>query len=188
MDAIFTKLKEHIDAFDATREQVIKQSRDVLKLSKRAIYAVHRGDLQGAEQLLAEARAAKQHIEGLEAEARIGSFTSACEEYVEACAFMAFSKREELPAPEELGVQPEEYLGGLADLCGELARRAVLAATERKREEVDRIHTLIEELYGHFVAFDFRNGELRRKYDSIKYHLQKVEEVRYELEVRHGRD
>ena len=85
-----------------------------------------------------------------------------------------------VPSRDALGVTAEEYLLGLADLAGELARRAVLAATKQDTWEVTRIHDLLQALYGKFIEYDFRNGELRRKFDSIKYQLQKVEEVRYD--------
>ncbi len=182
--AAFAELRTEMDSLDERREHIIKASRSILKDSKRAIYRLHRGDDAGAQECLTAARRRKQELEQLmagELSLRAGSFSSACEEYTEAAAFAAFLRAERLPTRDELGVTAEEYLLGLADFTGELARRAVLAATRRDEAEVQRIHTLLEELYGLFVEFDFRNGELRRKYDSIKYNLRKVEEVRYEL-------
>jgi len=44
MDAIRLRM----DSFDKLREEVIKQSRDVQKLSKQGIFAVHRGNLKEA--------------------------------------------------------------------------------------------------------------------------------------------
>jgi hypothetical protein len=44
-DAIRTKM----DEFDARREDIIKRSRDIQKLSKQGIYSVQRGDLTDAE-------------------------------------------------------------------------------------------------------------------------------------------
>ena len=35
-----------MEAYDKLREDMIKQSRDVQKLSKQAIFAVHRGNLK----------------------------------------------------------------------------------------------------------------------------------------------
>ena len=62
-------------------------------------------------------------------------------------------------------------------------RRAVIAATKHRTADVKKIHEAVEGLYGQFVRFDFRNGELRRKYDSIKYNLQKVEQMLYDLSL-----
>jgi predicted translin family RNA/ssDNA-binding protein len=60
-------------------------------------------------------------------------------------------------------------------------RYAVLQATKRDKKAVEQARNLIDAIYGQFVMFDFRNSELRKKYDSIKYNLQKVENVLYDM-------
>jgi predicted translin family RNA/ssDNA-binding protein len=42
-------IRQRMDEIDALREEVIKQSRDIQKMSKQAIYATHRNNLQEAE-------------------------------------------------------------------------------------------------------------------------------------------
>jgi predicted translin family RNA/ssDNA-binding protein len=185
--AVFAKLKAAMDSFDEKRDRIIRESRDILTNSKHAIYSIHRDELAAAKEQLAAAKAVKTKLEALigdDAGLRTGGFSSACEEYVEAAALLSYVTNGAFPTPEDLGVSGEEYLLGLADLTGELTRRAVLAATKQQRDEVARIHKLLEAIYGEFVKFDFRNGELRRKYDSIKYSLQKVEQVLYDLSLR----
>ena len=51
-----TKIKERFDLFDKERENVIKLSRDLQKLSKQAIYSIHRGNLIEATQKLDAAK------------------------------------------------------------------------------------------------------------------------------------
>lgn len=181
----FDLLRKVMEDFDAAREAVIKESRNVLKAAKQAIYALHRDETKKAEELITQARKEKKAIlkkindPGL----RTGGFAGACEELVEAEAFAHYLKTGRLVAFKDLDCTPEEYLGGLADLTGELGRRAVILATDRKADDVKKIKEFTEMIYGEFVKFDFRNGELRRKYDSIKYNLQKMERVLYELEM-----
>ena len=50
----FAKLRKDIQDYDSEREKLIKQSRDVLKLSKQIIYAVHRDDITEAAKLIKE--------------------------------------------------------------------------------------------------------------------------------------
>lgn len=182
----FIRIKEEMDSFDELREAIIKESRGLLKASKQAIYSLHRKDNKRAEELLAEAKNIKEALEQkiTTPQLRTGGFSNACEEYAEAAAFNHFLKHGTLIAFDELGVSNEEYLGGLADLTGELGRQAVILATNRDKKAVELIKNFTEELYGEFVQFDFRNGELRRKYDSIKYNLQKMERVLYDLELQ----
>lgn len=187
MEIDFSDIRETFDRVDEEREAIIKESRDLLKLSKHAIYSVHRGDLEKAKEQLASAAKIKARLDEMVKEncaLKTGGYSSALAEYVEAATFFHFITDHRLATREALGVDPEEYLLGLADLTGELARRAVLQATKRNEEAVKEIHAFLEALYGQFVQFDFRNGELRRKYDSIKYNLQKVEQILYDLALQ----
>ena len=70
-------------AYDELRESIIKQSRDVQKLSKQAIFSLHRGNHEEAGKRLDQAATAAQHILPLierEPTLRGGSFSSAMEE------------------------------------------------------------------------------------------------------------
>ena len=79
-------------------------------------------------------------------------------------------------------VTDEEYLGGAIGMCHDLARagvdRASRAGTDPTavpfvRGARDACARVLEEL----LQFDFRNGPLRRKYDSTKYALKTLETV-----------
>lgn len=182
----FESIKSGMEAFDAKRERIIKESRDILKLSKQAIYSVHRDEYHEARKQLDEAERIKKRLETEMANdhaLRTGGFSDALAEWVEAKMLLHFMDHQKILPMKELHVEPEEYLLGLADLTGELGRRAVIAATKRDANQVRLLHEAIERVYGQFVRFDFRNGELRRKYDAIKYNLQKVERILYDLNL-----
>ncbi len=184
----FEKIKESMDEFDKNREEVIKKSRSPRKRSKKAIYSIHRGEIEKAEELLEKAeeelKTLFQKIEKNQ-DLRTGSYSSAVEEYIEARTFLEFIQNHKIPSFSIFFfADEEEYLGALSDLTGELARKAVREATDRNIEEVERMKEIIDNLYGEFVKFDFRNGKLRKKYDSIKYNLQKVEDTLYDLKVK----
>lgn len=182
----FQTMSAEMANFDAKREDIIKKSRDILKLSKQAVYDIHRDDLNYAKKKVEDAKSeidklkqAISKVEGLEV---AGAFYDAQEEWVEARCYYDFVKSSKIPTKKDLGVDTETYLGGLSDLTGELGRRAVIKATERKSDDVKKIRDVIDEIHGQFLKFDFRNGELRKKADSIKWNLKKVEEVYYELQ------
>lgn len=71
-------------AHDERRETVIKRSREILKLSKGAIFTLHRGDVEKATQQLAGAeRVARELLPTVEAEdLRRGAYASGLEEWV----------------------------------------------------------------------------------------------------------
>ena len=46
------------------------------------------------------------------------------------------------------------------------------------------IKELVAEIYEEFLKLNLRNGELRKKSDSIKWNLNKLEDIIYQLELR----
>ncbi|GLI58648.1 hypothetical protein VaNZ11_000385, partial [Volvox africanus] len=184
------RLSEYLAAYDETREGVIKRCRDVQKLAKQAVYSLHRGDVQGAAKQLARAEAIAGEISPSIAKfpaLRSGSFAAAIEEYVEARAFACFLAEGRLIRSDELPLaEPEEFLGGVLDFTGELGRYAVARATVRDRAAVQLCRDLVDALMGRFLQFDLRNGFLRKKYDSLKYTLKKMEGTLYELALTEG--
>jgi predicted translin family RNA/ssDNA-binding protein len=131
-------MKASMDAYDAARENVIKMTRDVQKLSKQAIFSLHRGDLAKAATQLDEAKEKAAAIEKgyiiARPTLRSGSYSNAMEEYAEAKLFEAWLKNKLLllPKSEEMAcVNNEEYLGGVIDFTGEIGRFAVACATNR---------------------------------------------------------
>ncbi|MBR9700505.1 hypothetical protein GOV11_01425 [Candidatus Woesearchaeota archaeon] len=182
----FTDLRKRYEDDDEAREAIIKRSRDALKASKQAIYALQRSDVKQAEELLKKADSIFEELLPL-AEGRLrhqGALSNALEEYVEAKAFMHFLKEGSLISMNDLPpVSVEEFLGGVSDLTGEMMRYAVNKGTAKDKETVQKIRDLIDSVYGQLSQFAFRNSDLRRKYDSIKYNLQKVERVLYELSL-----
>ena len=181
----FSQLKKQLEDHDAARDTIIRECRDITKLSKQAIYSLHRKDAKTAKQQLLEADTviAKllKEIKN-DPSLRTGGFSASLEEYTEAKAFLQFLENGSLITCKDLKVvEAEEYLLGLCDLSGELMRYAVLQATKRNKAAVKAARDLVDAIYGQFVMFDFRNSELRRKYDSIKYNLQKIENVLYDM-------
>jgi len=186
MENTFAALRKQMETEDAMREHVIKRSRDALKASKAAIYALHRDDLEEGRRLIGEASTVLQGLftEVSPALRQQGALSSAVEEYVEAALFLHFlDKQDLLSYSEHPDVLPEEYLGAISDFTGELGRHAVLRAIAKDKERVQKVRELVDMVYGELSQFDFRNSELRRKFDAVKYNLQKIENVLYELSL-----
>ena len=78
----------------------------------------------------------------------------------------------------------ENYLLGVCDLTGELARRAIFSVVNENYKEVKKINEFVETIHNEFLDFELRNGEIRRKSDSIKWNLKKIEETMYDLKIR----
>lgn len=171
----FAKILEEMTESDENREEAILISREIIKLSKLIIYAVHRGDLEGAGKLLGQIQ---EKVSGLpQTPHDVGMQKSALQEYVEAICFYSYVKDNLIPTHAAIGVDSECYLLGLCDLTGELVRKAVDHAIRKNKAAVLEIKDLVDEIYGKFLLLNLRNGELRKKYDSIKWNLNKLEDL-----------
>lgn len=110
-----------------------------------------------------------------------GSYKIAVQEYVEAVLYFEFvtnGKLAEIPVPAEL------FVLGLADLPGELVRKAVFLAGKGQVEEVIKIKDEVDQIYGELLKFDFRDNEIRRKVDAVKYELRKLEDLVLDLKLK----
>jgi predicted translin family RNA/ssDNA-binding protein len=173
---------------DSTREQIISSSREILKLSKQAIYNLHREDFNQSKLLIEKASneivKTKKLIDGSSLK-EIGSFRACLEEFVEAKGYLFFLENKKIPTRKNLNIPIEihydTYLLGLSDLSGELVRRCVTAATNDKTDEVKEINAILEELYGLWLKFDFRTSELRKKFDTLRYNLSKTNFLKLEI-------
>ncbi len=181
----FAKLQKHLQDYDAERENLIKKSRDVLKLTKQLIYAVHRNEIKEAAALLQKLEKEKKEMDviagknsRLECE---GSYKVAEQEYVEAVLYYSFIKEGKLI---DLDVAPEHFVLGLSDLPGELGRKAVFLAGKGDVPTVLKIKEEVDKIYGELLRFDFRDNEIRRKVDAVKYELRKLEDLVLELQLR----
>src|SRR3989344_4968837 len=117
----FLDIRQDLESLEDSREELIRKSREILKISKQIIYSLHRNDLEKAEALVLDI---KGKVNGIARE----------------------------------------------DLDSNINKVAM-------QEYVEEIRELIEDIYGEFLMFDLRNGDLRRKMDSIKWNLKKIDEV-----------
>ena len=170
----FNRIRSEMHKLDVKREEIIQTSREVINISKQIIYAAQRNDLSEADSAIKKINIA--------IDANINSV--AFQEYVEAIAFYEFVKNKKIPTRASLGVSAEEYLMGLCDLTGELVRKAVYDVIHKKFDEAARIKELVHDIYGEFLKLHLRNGELRKKSDSIKWNLKKLEEVMYDISMK----
>jgi len=177
----FSNSKKEIGKMDLLRENQIRLCRDVIRLSKKIIYAVHRDDFKTAK---SELKNIKKLILKVGSKAYENNMVSmAWQEYVEAATYYSIVVEKKLPTKKALGVSTNEYLLGLCDLCGEVVRRAISCAGKGRIDETKMLTKFIQDMFGEFLQFDFRNSDLRRKADGMKYHLNKLEDVLYDLSI-----
>ncbi len=182
MEKLFSRLRDELKHHDEIREESIVKSRPIAKHSKQAIYAIHRNDLKTSKELLKKAK--KGIAELKKSQYSSGAYNAALQEYAEAMTYLHFVEKGNLLSEKELDIDAENYLLGVCDLTGELGRRAVFSVVNEDYGEVKKVYKFTSGIYEQFLKFEFRNSELRKKSDSIKWNLKKIEEIMYELKLR----
>ncbi len=182
------KMRKEMESADKVREEVIREGRKIIKTSKTAIGAVHRDEIQNAEKVLV---LMKEDLAKLKKTAEKsprlmyeGIFKVAIQEYVEALSLLEFVKNGKIISYSEEFVNPENYLMGLCDLSGELVRKAINSSLKEDYQMAVKIRKILGELYIEMSKFELRNGELRRKYDGIKYDMKKLDDLVFQLKMK----
>jgi translin len=185
----FSETARRLTEYQSGRREALKLANDALAASKRAIFAMHRDDLDSAKRLLSEAEAGFAKVTAMAKERpgldEEGACRAAREEYCEALLYLRWLESGDIgPVGGEL-VDDETYISGVSDLTGELQRRQVRQATEGKLEDVKKIKDDIEAVIAELLKMDL-GGYLRNKFDQAKNNLRRAEDVLYDITLRRG--
>ncbi|KAJ7459855.1 Translin [Mycena latifolia] len=120
---------------------------------------------------------------------RAAVFASALIEYLRDGSLLSLPRASELLGIQEewkdrFSLPVEDYLHGLISMVNELSRYAVNAVTLGNFEEPMRISTFVKDIFSGFTMLNLKNDTLRRRFDSLKYDLKKIEEVVYDVSLR----
>ncbi|MBS3151692.1 hypothetical protein J4443_04905 [Candidatus Woesearchaeota archaeon] len=177
----------HIDKemqlFDKRRDEMLQKCHEAIRFSKRVIYAIHRDDPKAGEL----AKELKEKVSKLRTRGELQfspTYKVAMQEYVEAICLYEFILNNKVPTQSELYVSAPDYLSGLCDLTGELMRKANYFAIKGEINEALRTKELVDKIYEQFLLLDIRDNELRKKFDNVKYNLQKLEDLVLHMQKR----
>lgn len=84
----------------------------------------------------------------------------------------------------EFGLDIEDYLTGLCFMSNEFPRYVVNQVTAGDYDCPRKVLKFLTDLHAAFRMLNLRNDFLRKKFDSMKYDLRRVEEVYYDVKIR----
>uniref|UniRef100_A0A7J3ZLC9 Haloacid dehalogenase n=1 Tax=Fervidicoccus fontis TaxID=683846 RepID=A0A7J3ZLC9_9CREN len=153
------RIKDHLDSIDKAREQAIRLSRDVIRLSSQIISSVVSGNKEEARKALEELEFKKaafyetvrHHGELLYS----GITNNTLSEYVEAKIVSKLVIEERIPGQDELEVPPVPYLQGLGDSIGELRRIVLEKVRANRLEDAWRILEIMEEVFARLYIINY---------------------------------
>ncbi len=166
VDRLYAELRE----YEAKKEEAVQRSIRITRLSKSVIYSLIRGDMENAKRHISDMAQEVGKLRELLSRYPMfhGNAFTGLQEYVEAMSLWYLLSEGRLPTREELGVDVMIYLFGVADVAGELSRKA----TEEmlRGDDVDKAkqyREMLEALYLEMLKLEPRDYELRKKVDYI---------------------
>jgi len=172
---------EALEAKNAAREKVLPLARQLVRHSANTIRAVHRGELAEAKKMLVEGKNLAQELKGSLAEHpdlyHSGYTQDALKEFAEANITYSLIAGEELPSPQELGVEYPAYLKGLGEAVGEMRRHILDLIRHGETERGEEILGSMEDIYSVLVTIDYPKAityGLRRITDMVRGVLERT--------------
>ncbi|MEM3832699.1 MAG: hypothetical protein QW128_03745 [Thermoprotei archaeon] len=173
---------------DLARENLIKISRELIRVSRSIVVGVHNGD--DVKELIEQAKKMvnemlfilKDHPD------LIDSVRSSLQEYSEALIFNAILYENRLMSFTELDVDPASYLLGVSDALGELRREAIKNVDQWKLKEAMKILDLMRSINNELSKWDLPDAivpGLRHKVDVNRRLIEDLEVMISEAKRAH---
>lgn len=180
-EGVAESVRQSFETRTAARDLALAQTRLLTRHCANAIRAIHRDENDVAIEYLdhaSEIVAILQNDLAAYPDFLYAGYTQdAFKEYAEANLVYALIQDNDLPLPEQIGVQPATYLQGLAEAAGELRRRCLDQLRLGKSEEAVRLLTLIDDIYTVLITMDYPDavtGGLRRLTDVARSILERT--------------
>ncbi|MFQ6085955.1 MAG: hypothetical protein ACE5OY_06810 [Candidatus Bathyarchaeia archaeon] len=155
---VFQRIRKELRAKDRIRERALELSRTAIRLSAQAILSIHKGKLIRAERMLKRVRKSLDQMDTILKDcpeiAHKGFVYTAYQEYCEANLLLSFVSGRDFPTPDDLSVPPIPYTLGLADVVGELRRRAIDSLRVGDSKTADRCLDTMEGIYESFLSIE----------------------------------
>ncbi|MEW5748021.1 MAG: translin family protein [Candidatus Thermoplasmatota archaeon] len=178
LERVVSKIEEELDEKDQIREVALKSSRAVVRLSGNVLKSLHREE--ELDDQLDDLKDEASRLSSLLADhpdlASAGYVESAFQEYSEVGIMLSILEKDDVPSPEDLGVESVPYLLALGDTVGELRR---FCLDELKRGNVMRANYFLdrmEDIHTALMRFDYPDAivAIRRKQDVARSLLEKT--------------
>jgi translin len=174
-------MRADLDALNGAREVALAACRRTIRACGSSIRAVHRLEVERAEVLVGEARAALREAQVAVAPHPAVGFAGfvhdAEKEYAEAILTAALVGGRRLPSHTEIGVGIPAWFNGLAEAASELRRHLLDRLREGKLGVAERLLADMEDVYDLLVTIDYPDAVtagLRRTADALRAVLERT--------------
>jgi len=160
---------------------VLPLCRETIRHCSNAIRAVHRQELDRAEESLTSARnllnEAMQTVTVYSELGNSGYIRDAQKEFAEGSITLALVTGKQPPTPDELGISPAAYLNGMGEAVGELRRYLLDSMRKGDLSRGEELLSAMDDIYNVLITMDFPDaitGGLRRTTDMVRGVLERT--------------
>jgi translin len=187
IDAVLSKREE-------LRDSLIKNGRDIIRLSGWAINALHRGRLEDSRKYITDMREkTRNFIELARKDPMLwysGFVNNVLSEYAEAVILYSLVVEGNLPNYQDLGIGEIPYLQGFGDVLGELRRLALDLIRRERLDLAEKTIDIMETLYYEMRALEYPDALMpgvRHKVDVARRLIDDTKALLLTVKARLGR-
>ncbi|MEM4298623.1 MAG: RNA-binding protein [Nitrososphaerota archaeon] len=183
------EISKELQKVDERREKILKDVRDVISSSAKAIVATHAGDLTEAKRCLRLSNRILLRLRKLASDDLRHYLIQPEAEFVEASILLAVASKRGFPTRQNLKVSGVSYILGLLDSIGEVKRMIYDMLRKGKGREALKLFTVVEKIYTLIFPLAIYAHEapgLRRKLDVARTVIEDTRSVITE-EVRRAK-
>jgi translin len=175
---IVNGVTERMDLLERLREKAIASSRAIIRMTKKAIHAIHVNERH--EDLLNDAvKEFSSLYESIKDEPQVlfsGPVEDAMMELSEACILSSIVLGKNVPSYTTLNITPQSWAMGLADCLGELRRILLAHLMSDDIAKAKDIFDKMEEVCDAILSFDVPDAILpiRRKQDVARSVMERT--------------
>jgi translin len=177
IEEISRAIRERLDKKDLARESALKTSRQIIRECRSAIASLQKGN--DAKENMERARKAhaqlKKMLAGFPDLLSAGYAVDAEQELAEAEILASCTCGKEAPSPEEIGVEDEAFVLGMADSIGEMRRLLLDRLMKDDVEAAGLMLGKMERFFNILMTFDYPDALIatKRKQDVARGLVEK---------------
>jgi translin len=173
-------INDELQLIENRREQLIKESRDIIILCSQSIISLHQGHIQESELKLDKAKDLYFSLKTLAQTDLLRYLSMSEQELVECSLLMSIVKNEALPGFDEIGVSSQAYLFGILDCIGEIKRMVYDMVRLDRYDQAEYLFTVMQEIYSEIYPFSIYDNivsGIRKKLDICKILIENTREL-----------
>jgi translin len=180
MKVSLNSINDELQIMENRREQLIKESRDIIILCSQSIVSIHQGHIQTSQLKLDKAKDLYLSLKKLAHTDLLRYLAMSEQELVECSLLMSIVKNETFPGLNEMGVSSQAYLFGILDCIGEIKRMIYDMVRLDRYDKAESLFRIMQEIYSDIYPFSIYDNivtGIRKKLDVCKILIENTREL-----------